>query len=172
MSHPYFHSKSSVRKFGGKIEDYLPIHNWFDQTKGYIADARHRMILHNSFGIFLCEQVFGVVYKRPSDGKEIPTRIIGEQHVLEDYGGRIPSLSECLQSMTIEEWMWSNAVPLSNSKQLPKRALPEYKEDNVPQEYKDTMSQMLGRVLAGDFSFVAGEVQSKITYKEYLKEDE
>jgi hypothetical protein len=28
-----------------------------DQTKAQVADCRHRLILHNSFGIFLCEQL-------------------------------------------------------------------------------------------------------------------
>jgi len=30
MAHPILHSKSSAKKFGGKPEDYLHIHNWFD----------------------------------------------------------------------------------------------------------------------------------------------
>jgi len=33
MSHPLLHAKSSVKKFGGKVEDYIDIHNWFDATK-------------------------------------------------------------------------------------------------------------------------------------------
>lgn len=28
MAHPLKHALSSARKFGGKAEDYLPIHNW------------------------------------------------------------------------------------------------------------------------------------------------
>jgi hypothetical protein len=28
MSHPYNHALSSVKKWGSKVEDYLPIHNW------------------------------------------------------------------------------------------------------------------------------------------------
>ena len=31
--HPILHAKSSVKKFGGKWEDYIHIHNWFDETK-------------------------------------------------------------------------------------------------------------------------------------------
>jgi hypothetical protein len=30
MAHPYHHSLSSVKKWGGAVDDYLPIHNWFD----------------------------------------------------------------------------------------------------------------------------------------------
>jgi len=57
---PYIHAELSVNKYGGKISDYIEIHNWFDQTKAHHADMRHRAILHNSWGIFLCEQKFGV----------------------------------------------------------------------------------------------------------------
>ena len=30
MAHPYHHSLSSVRKWGGSVFDYLPLHSWFD----------------------------------------------------------------------------------------------------------------------------------------------
>ncbi len=36
MAHPLQHSKSSVKKWGGKVEDYIEIHNWFDETKSWI----------------------------------------------------------------------------------------------------------------------------------------
>lgn len=104
MAHPFFHARSSARKFGGVPEDYLMIHNWFDQTKAGWADTRHRAVLHSSFGIFLCEQVFGVAFVRPSDGKHIPTRLIGEQHVLEDLG-KIPTVQDWLGDLPLQDWM-------------------------------------------------------------------
>jgi hypothetical protein len=30
MVHPYHHSLSSMRKWGGEVSDYLPLHSWFD----------------------------------------------------------------------------------------------------------------------------------------------
>ena len=30
MAHPYHHALSSVKKWGGTVEDYLPIHSWLD----------------------------------------------------------------------------------------------------------------------------------------------
>jgi len=113
MAHPYHHARSSVRKFGGAWRDYIHIHEFFDQTKAHIADCRHRLILHNSFGIFLCEQLFGITISRESDGKEMPTRLIAEQHVLEDFGGRIPTLEECLRDTPIASWMSKGARSLS-----------------------------------------------------------
>ena len=115
MAHPYYHAKSSARRFGGAPEDYLDIHVWMDQTKAHVADCRHRLILHNSFGIFLCEQLFGITIARASDGKEVPTRLIAEQHVLEDFGGHIPTLEECLRETPIAPWMCKGARSLSRA---------------------------------------------------------
>ena len=42
MAHPLEHAKNSARKFGGAAEDYLPIHEWFDESKAMLADVRHR----------------------------------------------------------------------------------------------------------------------------------
>ncbi len=28
MTHPLFHAQSSVRRFGGKVEDYIGVHHW------------------------------------------------------------------------------------------------------------------------------------------------
>lgn len=106
-----------MRKYGGVADDYLAIHCWFDQTKAHLADSRHRLILHNSFGIFLCEQVFGVTITRASDGKEVPTRLIAEQHVLEDFGF-IPTLEKCLETTRLEKWMTRGAIQLSQQEDL------------------------------------------------------
>jgi len=40
--HSYYHALSSVKRFGGKPEDYLPIHEFFDESKSHFADFRHR----------------------------------------------------------------------------------------------------------------------------------
>ena len=103
MAHPLFHAKSSARKYGGKPEDYLAIHNWFDESKSYMGDVRHRALRHHAEGIFLCEKLFGVSITN-SDGREVPVRFIGEQHVIEDLG-RIPSVSDWLSEMPMKAWM-------------------------------------------------------------------
>lgn len=100
---PLIHAKQSVKKYGGTVEDYLPIHNWFDQTKSAVPDMRHRTVLHNAFGIFLCEQVFGV-YIVNSDNKKVSVRDIGEEHVIQDLGF-IPTLEHYLKNMKLVPWM-------------------------------------------------------------------
>lgn len=103
MAHPWHHSVSSARKWGGQPEDYLPIHNWFDASKAHYADFRHRALRHHSEGIFWCETVFGPTITN-SDGSVIPVRWIGEQHVKEDLG-RIPTLRDWLRHIKAEPWM-------------------------------------------------------------------
>jgi hypothetical protein len=100
---PYKHARISVKKWGGQPDDYLFIHDWFDHTKAHIADMRHRVLLHNSWGIYLCEQVFGTYFEN-SDGKIVQVRDVAEQHVLDDLG-TIPSLDKCLKGLKLETWM-------------------------------------------------------------------
>lgn len=96
---PSIHARNSARKHGGVADDYADIHEWMDQTKAHVADMRHRAVLHNSFGIYVCAQVFGRT-RMNSDGKEYDVRDIAEDHVLEDLG-RIPSLHECLVGLPL-----------------------------------------------------------------------
>lgn len=101
---PLVHSRNSVRRYGGQVEDYLPLHNWMDSTKSAYADFGHRAILHNTFGIFLGEQLFGT-YLVNSDGKQVNVRDILEMHVKEDCAGRIPTIEDWMKSLTPEPWM-------------------------------------------------------------------
>lgn len=100
---PLIHAQNSVRRYGGQIEDYIEIHNFFDSTKSAYANIKHRAILHNTFGIFLCEKLFGVFITN-SDGKKISVRDVAEDHVVEDMGF-IPTLEKWLGEMEIKDWM-------------------------------------------------------------------
>ena len=108
MAHPLKHAESSARKFGGKPEDYLPIHNWFDESKAFIADFRHRALRHHAEGIFLAEKLFGVAIVN-SDGKQVPVRYLGEQHVREDLG-RIPTAQDWLSHIKPARWMYGHRL--------------------------------------------------------------
>src|SRR2546430_13115752 len=48
MAHPYHHALSSLRQWGGSVEDYQRIHGWFDESKMIIADFRHRALRHHA----------------------------------------------------------------------------------------------------------------------------
>src|SRR5580693_4951413 len=103
MSHPYHHSLSSVRKWGGSVADYQFIHDWFDASKAIIADFRHRALRHHAEGIFMAETIFGHTLTL-STGRVIPTRWVGEQHVREDLGF-IPSFADWVKAIRPEPWM-------------------------------------------------------------------
>jgi hypothetical protein len=103
MAHPWHHSIRSAQLFGGKPEDYLPIHDWFDESKAHLPDLRHRALRHHSEGIFLCQRIFGVVTQN-ADGRDIPTRLIAEQHVKDDLGW-IPTVKDWLMNLKDEPWM-------------------------------------------------------------------
>ena len=100
---PYHHSLSSVKLWDGKVEDYLPIHHWFDESKAFMADFRHRALRHHAEGCFMCERIFGPTVTL-STGKTIPTRWIAEQHVKEDLGF-IPSMQDWFSAIKPVSWM-------------------------------------------------------------------
>ena len=104
MTHPVFHAQSSVRRFGGKIEDYTAIHQWLDAGKQEFCDFRHRALRHHSLGVFEAERHFGTTICN-SDGTLVPTRYIAEQHIKEDCGGIVPSVSDWLSRIRPESWM-------------------------------------------------------------------
>ena len=106
MAHPHHHAVSSAKRFGGRPDDYLALHSWFDATKAHIADARHRVLRHNSLGIFIAEQKFGVTLTN-SSGKPVPTRAVGEQHVQEDFSF-IPSIHQCFKGLSLASWLETN----------------------------------------------------------------
>jgi len=103
MAHPYHHALSSARKWGGTPEDYLHIHDWFDESKMISADFRHRALRHHAEGIFMAETIFGSTISI-STGRAIPVRWIGEQHVREDLGF-VPSFVDWLKAIRPEPWM-------------------------------------------------------------------
>ena len=98
---PHLHAKISARKYGGNFEEYMKFHEFFDLTKAHVADNRHRIILHNSWGIFMLAEKFGPLYTN-SENKTVAVRDIGEDHVLQDLG-RIPSLAEIIDLFPIEK---------------------------------------------------------------------
>ena len=133
--HPYYHALSSVRKFGGKPEDYVEIHHWFDESKQYFANFRHRALRHHAQGIFECERVFGKTITN-SDGRVLPTRYIGEQHVMEDIG-HIPSLQDWLMPIQAEPWMHSR----------PQHTDKDISEESVSRKVKVTKKMNLSQAI-------------------------
>ena len=108
MSNSYRHAVSSSRKWGGTPEDYIAIHEFIDGTKQSFGDVRHRALLHNTWGCWVAQEVFGrtVTIKRKHGlgTLEVPVREIVERHIIEDLGC-IPSVGDWLNNMEIKQWM-------------------------------------------------------------------
>lgn len=104
MANPYHHSISSVNKWGGNVDDYIAIHSWFDESKAWHGDYRHRAMRHHTQGIFDCEHRFGTTITL-STGRVIPTRWVAEQHVVEDLG-YMPTVSDWLKHLSAEDAPW------------------------------------------------------------------
>lgn len=100
---PFDHARHSVKKWGGKPEDYLPIHDFIDCSKAAHPDMRHRAILHNALGCFIVERVFGHNLTN-SEGRLVSTRDVAEQHILDDMGF-IPTISDYLKDMPMYDWL-------------------------------------------------------------------
>lgn len=109
MSHPLHHAISSQKRYGGKPADYIDLHRWFDLSKAYLSTPQHRALRHHAAGIFEAESVFGVALTN-SDGREVPVRFLGEQHVREDCR-RIPTLADWLSKIPLEPWMANGVIP-------------------------------------------------------------
>ena len=106
MANAHVHSKSSARRFGGQLEDYLEIHVKMDCSKAYISSNLHRTLTHNSFWIHeVMIPIYGYTITN-SDGKQISVKDICEQHILEDFGMRfIPTAQDYLENMEFKDWM-------------------------------------------------------------------
>lgn len=105
---PFKHAEQSVKNFGGKIEDYIAIHRFLDSTKTHTIDNTHRAILHNSFGIDVCEKIFGDVIVN-SDGKPVEVRYIVIKHIEEDLGF-VPTVKDWCANIKKQSWMTGNIV--------------------------------------------------------------
>lgn len=103
----WMHARATARKWGVKPEDVIDVHEFIDGSKKSFGDVRHRALLHNTFGVWLAQEVFGRVLTITRDsGKivEIPVREIAEQHIFEDLGF-IPTPGDWLKNMEIKTWM-------------------------------------------------------------------
>ena len=105
---PYKHAVSSATRFGGKPADYFPVHEWFDASKAHWPHFTHRALRHHTLGILEAEKTFGISILN-SDRNQIATRLIAEQHLMEDHG-RLPTLADWLRCLRPKgRWMSSPA---------------------------------------------------------------
>jgi hypothetical protein len=106
MGNPLQHALSSVKKFGGVVEDYIWIHQIMDASKRYIPDWRHRALFHNTFGIHMMEEfIIGPTFSRKFDEVVMDTRTVVSEHIKEDLAGVIPTPADFLKELPLSYWM-------------------------------------------------------------------
>ncbi|RYF85125.1 MAG: hypothetical protein EOO03_13765 [Chitinophagaceae bacterium] len=104
------HSLLSKKKFGGAAEDYLHIHKFMDASKLFYFDVKHRVLLHNTYGIEICIQKFGDKLTN-SAGQTILVRDIAAEHCKEDLMGVVPTLNNWFKY--VDEDLAQSIVPIN-----------------------------------------------------------
>ena len=103
MAHPYHHSLSSVKKWGGDVADYQPIQTGStSRRKSSPTSGTARCGITPRASSW--PRPFSATTMTLSTGRVIPTRWIGEQHVREDLGF-IPSFADWVKAIRPEPWM-------------------------------------------------------------------
>lgn len=115
MANPLIHSKSSVKRWGGKVEDYLPIHELLDSPKATMNNNTSRMLTHNIwFCYHIIPKIFGYNITN-ADGKSVDTVDIAMLHVAEDFRMKfIPTVQDYLKHMEVQAWMCNGVKIVDN----------------------------------------------------------
>lgn len=109
------HSLLSKKKFGGTAEDYLVIHKFIDTSKLFYFDIKHRILLHNTYGIDVCIRKFGETLSN-SDNKTILIRDIAAEHCKEDLMGVVPTLNNWFKYVDEEQLNFIKPLNPADSK--------------------------------------------------------
>jgi hypothetical protein len=115
MANPLIHSKSSVKRWGGKVDDYLPIHELIDSPKSTMNNNSSRLLTHNTwFAYTIIPKVFGYNITN-SDGKSVDTVDIAMLHIAEDFRMKfVPTPQDYLQHLEVQPWMNNGIKVLEN----------------------------------------------------------
>ena len=134
MANPMIHSKSSVKRWGGCVEDYMAIHKLLDSPKATMNNNTGRMLTHNTwFAYEIIPLIFGYNIIN-SEGRSVDVVDIAMLHISEDYRHRfIPTPQDFLQHMKVQPWMNNGVKPIDNpiSEQYAKDLLEKLREDKV-----------------------------------------
>lgn len=127
MANPLIHANSSVKRWGGKVEDYMNIHILIDSPKTTMNNNTARFLTHNTWFIYeIIPKIFGYNIIN-SDGKSVDTVDIAMLHVLEDYRFKfIPTPQDYLKHVTLQPWMNNGVKTIDNQNSI--LLADEYKE--------------------------------------------
>jgi hypothetical protein len=117
MANPLIHSKSSVKRWGGKVEDYLPLHELIDSPKATMNNNSARALTHNTwFAYTIMPKVFGYNITN-SDGRSVDVVDIAMLHIAEDFRMKfVPTAQDYLQHIQVQAW-FNNGVKVLDSQE-------------------------------------------------------
>lgn len=117
MANPLIHSKSSVKRWGGKVEDYLPLHELIDSPKATMNNNSSRLLTHNTwFAYTIMPKIFGYNITN-SDGKSVDVVDIAMLHIAEDFRMKfVPTAQDYLQHIQVQAW-FNNGVKVLDSQE-------------------------------------------------------
>jgi len=115
MANPMIHAKSSVKRWGGKVEDYIAIHELLDSPKATMNNNTSRMLTHNIWFIYhIIPKIFGYNITN-SDGKSVDPVDIAMLHVAEDFRMKfVPTVQDYLKHMEVQTWMCNGVKEIDN----------------------------------------------------------
>ena len=115
LANPEIHSKSSVKRWGGKISDYIEIHRLIDSTKATMNNNTARTLTHNTwFAYEIIPRIFGYNIIN-SDGKSVDTVDIAMLHIAEDFRNRfVPTPQDYLKHLQLQPWMNNGVKDVDN----------------------------------------------------------
>ena len=142
------HSRLSVRKFGGKEDDYYQIHKFIDSSKLFYFNPRHRLLLHNLWGIGITVEKFGNTITN-SEKKELLVRDIAAEHCKEDLNGKVPSL---------QDWLTKNNDEIAKQIQIPIFENPTLEEFVLSPMWKSNLKSALLITLSNFGVYLAKEI--------------
>lgn len=115
MANPLIHSKSSVKRWGGKVEDYIKIHELLDSPKATMNNNTSRMLTHNTwFAYTIIPQIFGYNITN-SDGRSVDSVDIAMLHIAEDFRMKfVPTPQDYLKHLQLQAWMNNGVKDIDN----------------------------------------------------------
>lgn len=115
MANPLIHSKSSVKRWGGKVEDYINIHILLDSPKECMNNNTSRALTHNTwFAYHIVPKIFGYNIVN-SDGKSVDVVDIAMLHIAEDFRMKfVPTPQDYLKHLQLQPWMNNGVKELDN----------------------------------------------------------
>ena len=115
MANPEIHAKSSVKRWGGTIEDYIAIHELLDSPKETMNNNTSRMLTHN---VWFCYKIIPMIFGyniTNSDGRSVDTIDIAMLHVAEDFRMKfVPTVQDYLKHLEVQPWMNNGVKDIEN----------------------------------------------------------